>query len=45
VKAAAERAAERDNRSVASFIEVLILNHCKDKEISVEQENPQGGTP
>jgi hypothetical protein len=45
VKAAAERAAERDNRSLANFIEVLILNHCKDKEISVENENPQGGTP
>jgi hypothetical protein len=45
VKAAAQLAAERDNRSVASFIEVLILNHCKNNEISVEKENPQGGTP
>lgn len=44
VKAAAQHAAERDNRSVASFIEVLIINHCKDKEILVEKENPQGGT-
>lgn len=44
VKAAAQRAAERDNRSVASFIEVLILNHCKKEEISVEKESPQGGT-
>lgn len=30
VKAAAERAAERDHRSLTSFIEVLILKHCKD---------------
>jgi hypothetical protein len=29
IKAAAEVAAERDNRSLTSLIEVLILNHCK----------------
>lgn len=28
VKAAAESAAERDHRSLTSFIEVLILEHC-----------------
>jgi hypothetical protein len=44
VKAAAQIAAERDHRSVASFIEVLIINHCKDKEISVEKEKLEGGT-
>jgi hypothetical protein len=44
VKAAAEIAAERDHRSVASFIEVLIINHCKDNKISIEKENLEGGT-
>ncbi len=29
VKAAAEVAAERQHRSLTSFIEVLILNHCE----------------
>lgn len=29
VKEVAELAAERDNRSLASFIEVIILAHCK----------------
>lgn len=29
VKMAAEIAASRDHRSVTSFIEVLILNYCK----------------
>lgn len=33
VKAAAERAAERDHRSLTSFIEVLILKHCKDLDL------------
>lgn len=45
VKAAAELAAERDHRSVASFIEVLIRNHCKANEISVENENLKGDAP
>lgn len=44
VKAAAQLAAERDHRSVASFIEVLIINHCKSNEISVEKENSGGET-
>ena len=34
VKAAAEVAAERDHRSLANFVEVLILNHCKACNIS-----------
>jgi hypothetical protein len=34
IKAAAEVAAERDHRSLASFIEVLILNHCRACNIS-----------
>lgn len=29
IKAAAEKAADRDHRSLANFIEFLILNHCK----------------
>jgi predicted HicB family RNase H-like nuclease len=29
VKAVAEFAAEREHRSLTSFIEVLILNHCE----------------
>jgi predicted HicB family RNase H-like nuclease len=29
VKEFAERAAERDHRSLTSFVEVLILDHCK----------------
>ena len=44
VKAAAQAAAELDHRSVASFIEVLIINHCKDNQISVEKEKLEGGT-
>ena len=42
IKAAAQRAAKHDNCGVASFIPVLIRNHCKSYEISVEKENPQG---
>jgi hypothetical protein len=42
IKAAAQRAAERDHRSVASFIEVLIINHCKSNEIAVENDNSKG---
>jgi hypothetical protein len=44
IKAAAQVAAERDHRSVSSFIEVLIRNHCKDNEISVDKEKLEGGT-
>ncbi len=33
VKAAAELAAERDHRSLTSFIEVLILKYCKDLDL------------
>lgn len=29
IKAAAEKAADMDHRSLANFIEFLILNHCK----------------
>jgi predicted HicB family RNase H-like nuclease len=35
VKVAAEIAADRDHRSVTSFIEVLILNHCKQVGVEV----------
>jgi hypothetical protein len=44
VKAAAERAAERDNRSVTSFIEVLIRDHCKAHDIPVEATDSRGKT-
>jgi|HubBroStandDraft_6_1064221.scaffolds.fasta_scaffold2239182_1 hypothetical protein len=43
VKTAAQRAAEHEYRSVASFIEVLIINYCKNAGISVEKENPEEG--
>jgi hypothetical protein len=42
IKAAAERAAELDHRSVTSFIEVLIIEHCKDHEIAIDNDNLKG---
>jgi hypothetical protein len=41
VKAAAERAAEHDHRSVTNLVEVLILNHCKNLNIPVEALTPK----
>lgn len=35
LKAAAEAAADRDNRSLTGLVEVLILNHCKSQEIPI----------
>ncbi|KFN44211.1 hypothetical protein N789_07275 [Arenimonas oryziterrae DSM 21050 = YC6267] len=35
LKAAAEIAADRDNRGLTGFIEVLILNHCKSQDIPI----------
>lgn len=35
LKAAAEEAADRDHRSLTSFIEVLILNHCETQKIQI----------
>lgn len=44
VKAVAELAAERDNRSLTSFVEVLILTHCKQLGIKANSKaRPQGG--
>jgi hypothetical protein len=40
VKAAAERAAEHDNRSVTSLVEVLILDYCRTHSISPEDPSP-----
>lgn len=40
VKAAAERAAEHDRRSVTNLVEVLILNHCKSLNLDVEADTP-----
>jgi predicted HicB family RNase H-like nuclease len=36
IKAAAELAAQRDRRSLTSLVEVLILNHCKGLNITIE---------
>jgi hypothetical protein len=36
IKAAAEAAAYRDRRSVASLVEVLILEHCRAVSIPVD---------
>jgi len=41
VKAAAERAAELDRRSVTNLLEVLILNHCKALNIPFETIPPE----
>ncbi len=41
VKAAAERAAERDRRSVTNFIEVLILDYCDSIGIDTSVSNPK----
>lgn len=38
LKAAAEVAAKRDHRSLTSFIEVLILNHCKTQDITIANQ-------
>jgi hypothetical protein len=36
LKAAAEEAAERDQRSLTNFIEVLIVEHCKTLNIKID---------
>jgi len=41
VKAAAERAAEHDRRSVTNLIEVLILNHYNNLNIQPETSAPK----
>lgn len=41
LKAAAERAAEHDRRSLTNFVEVLILNHCKSLNIEPETVTPK----
>jgi hypothetical protein len=42
IKAAAEFAARADNRSLTSFIEVLILNYCKSMNINPPDPVPKG---
>ena len=48
IKEAARVAASLDRRSVANLIEILILDHCKQNQISIPeqrellQENPHG---
>jgi len=39
VKAAAEIAAQHENRSVTSLVEVLIINHCKALNINLENRD------
>jgi len=41
VKAAAEIAAQQENRSVTSLVEVLIINHCKARNINLENSDHQ----
>jgi predicted HicB family RNase H-like nuclease len=44
VKAAAEIAAQHENRSVTSLVEVLIINHCKALNIHPENGDTQEPT-
>jgi len=41
VKAAAERAAEHERRSVTNLVEVLILDRCKALNIQIEPPDPK----
>jgi hypothetical protein len=41
IKAAAERAAEHEHRSVTNLVEVLILNHCKSLNLQLEDTVPR----
>jgi hypothetical protein len=41
LKVAAEHAADRDHRSLTNWIEVLILNRCKELNIDPEAPNSQ----
>lgn len=41
LKAAAEVAAQRDNRSLTNLIEVLIINHCKSHNIAITVANEE----
>ena len=44
IKEAIRVAADRDRRSVANMVEILILNHCKEVGISIpEQQEMQIG--
>lgn len=47
LKAAAEKAADRDQRSLTNFIEVLIVEHCRTLNIQTDENTPNepGGTP
>lgn len=45
VKAAAERAAAQERRSLTGLIEVLILEHCKRLRIPVGSSSSRGATP
>ena len=43
IKAAAKRAARRQRRSLANFIEILILQYCKKVGIEVRTQPPSKG--
>lgn len=45
VKAAAERAAARERRSLTGLIEILILDHCKRLRIPVRTAGPAEARP
>lgn len=43
VKQAVREAAEREHRSVANMVEVLIRRHCVDAGISIPESDKQAG--
>jgi hypothetical protein len=45
IKAAAERAAEHEHRSVTNLVEVLILNYCKSLNLQLENTAPKETPP
>ena len=40
IKAALQSAAEREMRSVANMLEVMVVAYCRDRNISVEGNSP-----
>lgn len=40
IKAALQSAAEREMRSVANMLEVMVVAYCRDRNISVEGDSP-----
>ena len=44
VKEAARLAAQRDHRSIANFIEILIRDHCHEQKISIPDQSNTAST-